>query len=103
MGSHLRVDLDQLASTASALSALRAEFEGASEAVDDVDDDLGHEALDDVLRDFAGNWKRDKGKLVDLLKAVEEMATQGHETYVGVDEELARELASAGRSGSGGP
>lgn len=97
MGNRLRVDLAELGETACALTALVADFQGAEKQAEAAAADVGSPEIAKALHGFATNWDFHKKKLVETLEGVRDMADQGRETYIGVDEQLAQSMADAMR------
>jgi nucleoid-associated protein YejK len=89
----LVVDLSMLQETAGSLGMLIEEFNRASQIVDDNRGAIGENALLHALDDFVDNWKVHRDELLESMKAVYDMATQSHDGYIQVDNELAQAIA----------
>jgi hypothetical protein len=92
MADHVHVDLTLLADTAQALGVLGTEFSQAGAIVDENHEAVGAHPLVSALGSFASNWKQHRRSLVASIDAVAKMAQTGHESYVRLDGEQAREL-----------
>ena len=95
MGDRIRVDLVELGETACALGALVTDFQGAEKQAEAASADVGSPEIADALHEFATNWNYHKKKLIATLEGVRDMADQGRETYIGVDEQLAQSMSEA--------
>lgn len=95
MGHYLRVDLAELKETAGSLSELCADFNASGQQASGAAQDVGSDDIARALTTFASNWDFHKKQLVDQLEGLRDMADHGHATYIGVDEDLARQATDA--------
>lgn len=91
----IEVDLPLLRETAGGLGVLLHEFERAADIVEDAEPAIGRNALLQEMRAFAGEWRCNRQKLLTSIQAVYEAATESHDAYVQVDDELARSIQTA--------
>ena len=91
----LVVDTVLLAETAGSLGMLVHEFERAADIVENAEPAIGRNALLDEMREFVGEWKHNREKLLTSLQAVYEAATESRAAYVRADNELARSITTA--------
>ncbi|MCA0146558.1 hypothetical protein [Blastococcus sp. LR1] len=89
------VDLPLLRETAGGLGMLMHEFQRSAAIVEDAEPAVGRNALLDELREFVDEWTCNREKLLQSLQAVYEAATQSHDAYVQVDNELAQAIQTA--------
>ncbi|RBY96704.1 hypothetical protein DQ237_08860 [Blastococcus sp. TF02-8] len=95
----LEVDLELLRETAGSLGMLMHEFERAADIVEDAESAIGRNALLDEMREFVDEWKHNREKLLKSLQAVYEAATESHDAYVQVDNDLANSIQTATAEG----
>ncbi len=88
----LAVDLQLLQSTSGQLEVLMEEFDRAGEIAEEYD--VGSSTVIGALGDFTGNWKVHREKLINSIKAVDDMLTKSHESFISADDQLVRDLAS---------
>jgi hypothetical protein len=93
------VDLPLLRETAGGLGMLMHEFQRSAVIVEDAESAVGRNALLDELRQFVDEWTCNREKLLQSLQAVYEAATQSHDAYVQVDNELAQAIQTATEEG----
>ena len=96
----IEVDLALLRETAGGLGMLLHEFERAAAVVEDAEQAIGRNALLDGMREFVDEWEHNRGKLLASIQAVYEAATESHDAYVRVDDELAASIETATSGGN---
>ena len=95
----IEVDLLLLRETAGGLGMLMHEFQRAADIVEDTEAAIGRNALLDGMREFVDEWKHNREKLLTSIQAVYEAATESHDAYVQVDDELAASIETATSGG----
>ena len=100
MATHIKVDVDELSSLATNLDKLYDDFHDVPQAADDILATIGNNggssSLRDAVGDFASNWKIRRGRLLESIDAVREMAKESHKSFSKVDLDLANQILGHG-------
>jgi len=67
---------------------IRREFSGLDDAMQDVKDAVGSRHLADALEEFANNWDRHRGALVESLGSLEEATRSAIATWQAADQQV---------------
>lgn len=86
MRAEYRYDLDDLGETHRNLGRLRSDYEGASQAAEDVEGSLGYDSLRGAVEEFVDNWKKHREKQLATMEETETALADICEGYVEFDE-----------------
>lgn len=92
MAGYIKVSLDTIELLASDLGDLSEEFGAVATTSDSVNSTIGSGTVRDAVDDFASNWKTRRGRLLESIDAVKEMADSSAKAFSSTDLELANEL-----------
>ncbi|MCW3492813.1 hypothetical protein [Microbacterium sp. SSM24] len=84
----IELDLDALRTAKSRVSAALETFRSADRVGDDLADLTGEHRLAAKVRDFAGNWDHNRGKLEEQLVAVRDWLEAIDETMTELDRSM---------------
>ncbi|GAB3691563.1 hypothetical protein [Angustibacter aerolatus] len=92
----LKVDYAELGESASSLAAIRREFEGIDDASDAVKHAVCSRDIADAIEEFANNWDRHRGELVEALGKLEEATRSAIETWQATDHKVGSSIEQTG-------
>jgi hypothetical protein len=95
VADYLKVDLNALEETATALQHLRSEFADAASIAEEGEAAVGAHQLNSALHSFATNWKHHREGLLKSIDAIEKMASSSHQAYSETDHQLAKTVQDA--------
>ncbi|WP_326594531.1 hypothetical protein [Streptomyces sp. NBC_01803] len=90
--SDLVVSVEDVALLGEKLRFVAGEFEGAQDIVSDYAEEVCHGDLAHELEQFAENWRIHRGKLMEGLTKLAELAQAAAEGYDGIETELVNAL-----------
>ena len=85
----LKVDYYALEDSVTQLDSIRGSLEGLEGKTKATEDEWGHHKIADAMDEFSGNMDYNRGKLVDEVKAMGQMAEGTLEAFRKVETELA--------------
>lgn len=85
----LKVDYYALEDSVSQLGSIKSSLEGLEGKTKATEGEWGHHKISDAMDEFSGNMDYNRGKLVDEVTAMGEMAEGTLEAFRKVESELA--------------
>lgn len=85
----LKVDYYALEDSVQKLGSIKSALEGLEGRTDDTSDVWGHSRISDAMDEFSGNMDYNRGKLVDEVTAMGQMAEGTLEAFRKAEDELA--------------
>jgi hypothetical protein len=84
------IDFAALAGARDELRRVIDEFDGTEEFSSAVADTVGHDGLAGTVRDFASSWNVRRRDLIEQLTMVRDYIAAVHDTFLELDERLAK-------------
>ncbi|MDT0345347.1 hypothetical protein [Streptomyces litchfieldiae] len=94
--SDLVVTVEDVGRLGEKLRFVAGEFDGAQDIAEDYADEVCHGDLAHELEQFAESWKIHRGKLMEGLTTLAELAQSAAEGYDGLETALANALQGEG-------
>ncbi|UXN26239.1 hypothetical protein N8D74_04980 [Curtobacterium flaccumfaciens] len=92
MGGSIKLDLDLIGNLASDLSRLHSDFDHVAATADDYETGVGSSTITSAIAEFGSNWDIRRGRLMESIKAVAEMAESAHEGFTQTEMDLANKI-----------
>lgn len=92
---HVNIDTKMLADMGTQLGRLRDDFNNATGNVDGFSGDMGSGDVANAMHDFASDWSKKKGEMVNQLDTLSKCATGAAQTWDGLDKNLADAMHKA--------
>ncbi len=90
--TEINIELDMVQTLAKNLKTLYDEFEDVPDTADGVNAHLGSQIVRDAIQEFSDNWNIRRGRLLESVEAVRQMAADAHEGFSATDLELANQI-----------